>query len=137
MGSGLLVRCGSCEYERLFHLGTGFQYSPDPPEAFYECVAAEALEGHEGRETVRRLLTEAGGRVAAHGLSIYRCTACNGLHERLYLNIRHTGGAHVVSYRCPACGRRMRRTAVKRIGQCPCPSCGGLSLVSRNELLWD
>lgn len=70
--------------------------------------------------------------------TVYACPECHTLHERLYVRLSEMGAVlYQAEYRCPHCGKVLKRISEKSLRKHPCPKCGQKTLNLNEELLWD
>ena len=131
MGSGIIVRCESCEYYKEFYLGLGMMYSS--LENVIDCVdhwrRAEVLEILQNHKVEKR----------AYEHKLYGCTNCAGLYARFYVKIDYDGGkVFETDFICVKCKSGLAEIEdISVVSNRPCPYCNQKSLSVEESILWD
>lgn len=131
MGSGIIVHCESCEYEREFYLGLGMMYSS--LENVIDCLdhwrRAEVLEILQNHKVEKR----------EYEHKLYGCANCAGLYERFYVKIDYDSGkVYETDFKCGKCKSGLVEIEdISEVSNRPCPRCNQKNLRVEESILWD
>ncbi len=131
MGSGIIVRCESCDYDKEFYLGVGMMYSS--LENVIDCVdhwrRAEVLEILQNHKVTQR----------DYEHKLYACMNCAGLYEKFHVKIDYDGGkVYETDFICGKCKSGLVELEDTRgVENRPCPKCNQKTLRVEEAVLWD
>ena len=131
MGSGIIVHCESCEYDKEFFLGIGELYSS--LENVIDCIH------YRRRPEILDILQNHKVDQCGDEHKLYGCTNCAGLYERFYVKIDYDGGKiYETDFKCGKCKNKL--VEIEDIGEVksrPCPKCSQKTLRVHEHLNWD
>ena len=131
MGSGIIVHCESCNYEKEFYLGVGMMYSS--LENVIDCV------DHLRRAEVLEMLQNHKVEKSDYEHKLYGCKNCAGLYAKFYVKIDYDDGkVYETDFKCGKCKSSLVEIEdINAVGNRPCPSCNQKTLQVEESILWD
>ncbi len=151
MGSGISLKCTSCNYKEEFFLGVGMMF---PCE--YQDIVEDIRRGEYGDEWQKFFEENAGAAILAEK-NLYHCPVCNHIETDYNLSLYNNKNGTppeddywaywcdfdheyelVKNYThiCPKCSSQMDEVTNDEIKKLPCPSCSK-KLTRRGGICWD
>ena len=131
MGTGILVKCQKCSYQRSFDLGVGMMY--------YDLGnVLDNIKEARVRANIKEILKTHPYVNEDFENAVYACPKCHTLHGRLYVKLSEGNNLlYQTEYYCSRCDIALKQLPEKAITKQPCPGCGEKALSVSEELLWD
>lgn len=132
VGSGYIVECQNCHFQKDFFLGVGMGFG------YWNYDNVLKKVHHKKRESLLKQIGYKSVIDFHFRHTLYHCESCYTLKEKSYLKVLlNTDEEIETTYSCPSCKKQMQELMNPTFEKIHCPKCHKKKLKQNGIILWD